>query len=333
MPAPNIFDNDLFTLTSMTAAINNMPASPNRVRNLGIFEEKGIATTTAWIERTSGKLQLVANKERGTPGQNLERTNRDAIPFKCMHLPQNEFIMADEVQNVRDFGSETNLKTIESVRNEKLTRMQTNLDVTEEFHRVGALMGKVYDADGTTVIENLYERFKLTKTTKAFGLTTDGKGANDFRNKSREIKRLVKKKLGDNVIVRGWVGLCGIGFYDKFVAHEEMKRAWERYNESSMFRTDQSKPFAFADVAWEEYDGAIGDKYLIPEERAILIPLVSGLCVTRYAPAPWFDTVNTVGLPYYSRPGKQSDESLELKAQSNPMHICTVPDAIFELTP
>ncbi len=333
MSGTNVFDNDLFTLTSMTAAINHQPATPNRVRNLGIFEEQGIATTTAWIERKAGKLQLVANQERGTPGQSLAREKRDALPFKCMHLPQNDFIMADEVQNVRDFGSESNLKTIESVRDEKLERMRANLDATEEFHRVGALQGKIYDADGTTVVEDLYDRFGLTKTTTAFGLTSDGNGENDFRNKSRTIQRNVKKVLGGNVVVRGWIALCGIGFYDKLVAHEAMKRAWDRFNDSEMLRTDQSKPFSYAGVGWEEYDGMIGDDYLIPEERAILIPLVSGLCLTRYAPAPWFDTVNTRGLPYYSRPGKESDESLELKAQSNPMHLCTMPNAIIELKP
>ncbi len=139
--------------------------------------------------------------------------------------------------------------------------------------------------------------------------------------------------LGGNVMIRGWVALCGIGFYDKLVAHEAMKRAWDRYNESEMFRTDQSQPFTYAGIGWEEYDGMIGDDYLVPEERALLIPLVQDLCVTNFAPAPWFDTVNTIGLPYYARAGKQTDEYLELKAQSNPIHLCTNPEAIIELKP
>ncbi len=330
---PDVFSGELFEMTTLTAAINHLPPVPNKVSRMGIFAEEGIATTTAWIEKKAGTLQIVGNQERGTPGQSLPREKRDGIPFEVMHLPQREFLMADQVQNVREFGSESNLEAVESARDKKLGRMQKNNEVTTEYHRVGALQGKVFDKDGTTVIEDLYSRFGMTKTVESFGLTTDGKGANDFRNKSRSLQRKVKKKLGGNAVIRGWVALCGISYYDDLVAHEEMKRAWDRYNESSQLRDDHTTPFTYAGIRWEEYDGMVGDKYLIKEDRAILIPLVDELCITRYAPAPWFDTVNTVGLPYYSRTGEVRDEYVELKAQSNPIHLCTNPEAIIELKP
>lgn len=333
MAGYDVFSGDLFSLTEMTAAINKQESVPGRLAELGYFEEKGVATLSVFIERKEGRLQLVSNKERNTPGQNLKPEARNAIPFKPMHLPQEEFIWADEVQGVRMFGTENQLATVEAVRDEKLARMRNNIDATTEFHRVGALKGQILDADGTTVIEDLYERFGLTKTSKSLGLNTTGKGDNDFRVKARELKRISKKALGGNVVVPRWRAICGIQFFDKFVAHEEIKAAWNRFNESEMLRNDPTGGFSHAGIFWEDYDGSIGDEYLIPEDKAYLVPEgVAGLFLTRFAPANRIDTVNTIGLPYYAWSDGERPTHVKLVSQSNPLHICTVPPAVIELT-
>ena len=45
-----LFQDEAFSLSSLTAAINDQPHVPGRVGALGLFEEDGITTTTIQIE-------------------------------------------------------------------------------------------------------------------------------------------------------------------------------------------------------------------------------------------------------------------------------------------
>ena len=58
---------------------------------------------------------------------------------------------------------------------------------------------------------------------------------------------------------------------------------------------------------------------------------VAGLFITRFAPADYLDTVNTLGLPYYADSQPKGRKGVKLEVQSNPLHLCLVPGAIIEL--
>ena len=328
MPQVNVFDNDIFSLQSLTATVNTQPVVPGRIGQLGYFQEQGVSTVAVSVESKAGKLQLVSNKERGDSGNNLERENRKMIAFNTLHLPQTDMIMADEVQGVRAFGSEDMLEAVETVVNNKVDRLRRNLDATTEYHRAGAIQGKVLDSDGTTVLHDIYQSFGITKTTKSIDFSaTDF----DMRNKGRELRRVSKKALG-NVMVPRWRVLCGSAFFDALVADEGTKRAWERYNEGEALRNDPEGGFLFGGLFWEEYADEINDSPLIPEDKAFLVPEgVNGLFITRFAPADYMDTVNTLGLPYYADTQPVGRKGVKLEVQSNPIHLCLNPAAIIEL--
>ncbi|WP_420795626.1 major capsid protein, partial [Endozoicomonas atrinae] len=50
----DIFNDDAFSLTSLTATINEMEYKPGRLGELGLFRESGINTTTAVVESVNG---------------------------------------------------------------------------------------------------------------------------------------------------------------------------------------------------------------------------------------------------------------------------------------
>ena len=58
---------------------------------------------------------------------------------------------------------------------------------------------------------------------------------------------------------------------------------------------------------------------------------VPGLFISRFAPAPWFDAVNTIGLPRYAMAtlDPTGQKFIELEAQTNGLHICTRPEVLF----
>jgi len=325
----NVFDSDIFTLTSLTAAVNKQDPVPGRIGQLGLFQEAGVTTTTVSIESKEGKLSLVKNTDRGAPGQVAERVDRKMISFSTMHLPQVDTVMADEVQNVRAFGTESQLQPIQTLVNDKQAIMRANLDATTEYHRVGAIQGKVMDSDGETVINDLYTQFGVTKQTKTIDFS-----ATDFdaRNLGRELKRDSKRQLGNVMVPRHRV-LCGSEFFNDLISAESTKAAWERYNDGEALRNDPMGGFMFGGVIWEEYADEINGDPLIDADKAHFVPEgVNGLFITRFAPANLMTTVNTMGLPYYSHVEPIGERGVELYVQSNPIHLCTVPGAIIELT-
>lgn len=330
MPSLDIFNNDAFSLTQMTKAINDTPKEPGRIGELGWFAEDGINTTSFFIEKQGTTISLVTSAERGGPAKPVVGDKRNLIPIGTVHLPQSATIRADEVQGVRAFGSESELETVQNVVNKRLAKMRRNLDATIEWQRAGALKGQVLDADGTTVLLDLWTVLGVSQQTHNMALTT---GATKVRQKVVEAKRLVEAALG-GVMHRGLRVLCGQAFFDAFVGHAAVEAAFDRWQNGEFLRDDVRKGFYFGGVFWEEYNAAVGATKFIGDDDAYMAPEgVPDLFQTNYAPADYMETANTIGLPYYAKQELlRMDKGVEIEAQSNPISICTRPRAIVKLT-
>ncbi|EYR81850.1 major capsid protein [Shinella sp. DD12] len=132
----NIFKDDAFSLTSLTDSINEIEYRSSRIQELGLFEEKAVATTTIAIERIGDKIQLVPPAPRGGKGDVKEKQKATAKPFAIPHFPREWSVLADEVQNVRAFGSESEVETVMSVVLDKIMDNMADIDVTHEYSGV-----------------------------------------------------------------------------------------------------------------------------------------------------------------------------------------------------
>jgi hypothetical protein len=160
MPTLDVFSNSAFSLTSLTDSINNIKAVPGRIAELRVFEEQPVATTSVMLEERDGILELANPLPRGGPGQSLPKNPRTARSLIIPHFQFDDAIMADEVQNVRAFGSESELETVAGKVLERQTIHRDSLLNTKEFNRVGALNGIITYADGST--KNLFTEFGVT---------------------------------------------------------------------------------------------------------------------------------------------------------------------------
>lgn len=333
MPELNIFANDAFSVAGMTAAINTVPEG-QKVPTLldGLFEEEGITTTAVFIERENDSLTLVPAAERGAVSNVTTGSNRDKVPFQTIHLPTKAVIRADEVQGIRAFGSESELESVQELVNKRLLKMRKRLDATIRFQRMGALTGKVYDADGTKVLLDLHARFGITQQTTAMALGTQ---TTKLIGKVTEAKRKAEDAIGDAAVITGWLAVCGRGFWDALTTHDNTEKAFERFQDGQFLRDDKRVGgFNFAGVEWHEFYGKIGGIEFIGTNDAYLIPLgVDGMFITNFAPADYMETVNTVGLPYYaSQEPLPHNKGIDVEAQANPLSLCTRPRAIIKLT-
>jgi hypothetical protein len=319
----DIFNNDAFSVLSLTKAIENVPHQPMRVGQLGIFTEEGIPNTSVSLESIGSTISLVPSASRGSPGKPMTNDKRTLRSMNVIHLPQRASIVADEVQNLRAFGSESEVETAQNLMNRKLTKMRRDLDTTIEYQRMGAIKGQILDADGTTVLEDMFDAFGVAQTSHNLVLGTAG---TKVAIKLIEAKRKMEAQLGGLMYTDLRV-LCSASFFDALVAHPAVEKAYDRWMNGEFLRTDNRGGFFFAGIFFEEYRGTIGGNDFIEAGAAYMIPTgVADLFTTYYAPADYMETVNTNGLAYYAKQEAMPfNKGVMVEAQSNPLSICTRP--------
>jgi hypothetical protein len=329
---PDVFAPDLFTTTALTAAINDMPYQPGLIRDLGLFNVDGVSTLTVIIERDKDLLNLIGVSERGSIGEANKKPKRDALSFIIPHLQENGAVMADEVQGVRAFGTTDQLQTVEQERDKQLARMARNLDFTQEFHRLGALQGKVLDADGETVLVDLYEAFDIEEPVAVdFALDDDSPEDGALMAKCHEINYSMEEAL-DGVPYTSVHALVDNDFFTALTTHTEVRETY-KYQQGIANREGRTNvPFEYGDIVWHRYRGR--GPCAIPAGTARFFPVgVPDLFITRYGPADYVETVNTKGLPRYAKAElMKMGKGVELEAQANALHLCTRPKVLLKAT-
>ena len=327
MAMPDVFTPEQFSLTTLTAAINKVPYKPGFVSKRGLFSEAGVSTLTVALEEREGVIGLVQTQPRNGPRPAPTRERRKLRTFAIPHLRTYDYIRADELQGVRAFGSENQELALEQVRSDRMMKMAGSLDVTLEYHRVGALKGQVLDADGSTLFD-LFSEFGVEAQAEIdFDLDNANPASGALRKKAATAQRRIMDELG-GVEPTGFEALCGDAFFDDLIAHPEVRETY-KYQEGRKLREGYVYDYVdFGGIRWINYrNGGFG---MINTDKCHIYPLgVPGLFITRFAPAPYFETVNTLGLPRYAKAiGDDWDTQIDLEAQTNPLNLCTRPRAL-----
>jgi hypothetical protein len=222
--------------------------------------------------------------------------------------------------------------------------MKANQEVTWEYHRINSLQGKLLDSDGSTVIEDFFADFGITQTSINVDFTDTGTYSLpaptlDMKILAQGLIRTMQVALG-NTPFTGVRVFCGNAFWDNFIYHGSVRKAYEYYQQNSFLRETQipggsgEGGFNFADVVWENYRGFIGSVPFIPDTGAIAFPTgVKDLFLEIVAPGDFVETVNTRGIPLYAKQERLPfDKGIMLHTQSNILMMCTRPASLIKLT-
>lgn len=331
----DIFNNDAFTLMGLTQSIQDAAYKPGRIGQMGLFEERPITTTSVSVEKRGDTIGLVESQPRGSSGKVYQSEKRTLRNLSTVHLPQRASVLADEILGMRKFGTEDEIQNMASwLQAEYLGPMKRDIEVTQEWLRMGAIKGQVVDGDGSTVLLDLFTEFGVSQNTDSWTIASD-----DIRANIVALKRNIATKLQG----LAWSGVhifCSSTFFDGLIGNSTVEAAYDRFQDGAFLRDDYSQfglngfTFGSTRVTFEEYWGNAGSEQLIADGKAYAVPTgVSGLFQTRFAPADYVETVNTPGFPYYAKQqALDMDKGIELEAQSNPLHYCSRPDAVVELT-
>lgn len=294
----DVFKQDAFGIVSLTESVNLLPYKPGRLGAMGLFQRKSLTQPVAVIEMKNGRLALIQTAARGTMPNVWSRDTKNARAFTVPHIPLNADVEAVDVEGVRAFGSEDRVEAMSDIINENLETMKQSLEVTIEYHRIGAIQGNVLDADGSSTLFNWFTEFSIVETEVEFDLTST---TTDTKTLAQEVIRNVETALGatpyDHVHA-----ICGDQFWDDFVSHESVKAAFDRWNNGQFLRETQRSGFEYANIVWENYRGSVGNVPFIADDDCRFFPVGAPQLFTEaYAPAPFIETINTPGKQFYAK--------------------------------
>lgn len=327
----DIFKSDAFSVVSLTDAINKIKYVPGQISGLGLFQESSVATTSINLEEKSGVLSLVSPTPRGAPGNTLDKSKRVLRSLSIPHFELNDAVMAEEVQGVRAFGSESEVEIVASKVAERLAIHSASHAATIEYSRVGAVKGLVTYADGSSL--DLFSAMGVSQPTEVdFNLDAASPASGALRQACAGVVRTIQNAL-DGTPVQGVRAICSPEFFDALVAHPEVRDTYLGYQQAAELRNGYAfAGFPFGGVFWEEYRGSVGGTSFVAANKAHLFPVGLGIFRTVYGPADYVETVNTLGRPMYA---KQYDmpngKGVHLDSQVNVVHYCTRPNALVQV--
>lgn len=328
----DIFGANAFSCIALTEGINNLPYIPGRAGQVIDWKEEGVPVTTIALDQQDNVLTMVNPTPRGGPGTSMPKNLNKIRNLNIPHYQIDDGIMAEEVQGVRVFGSATQLKTVESLVNQRMSdHVQLRIDPTLEYQRIGAVKGLILNADGTTLYD-LFSEFGVTQETEIdFDLNNASPASGIVRKKCAQAVRLVAKNLG-GIPYRYIHAFCGDNFFDDLIAHPEVRATYLNQQEAAQLRGGYAFQWVnYGGILFENYRGAVGATDFVNTDKVHIFPVgVPGMWRTVNAPADYVETVNTIGLPRYAKQWRMPDDKgVNMQVQSNSLSFCSRPKSLI----
>lgn len=331
----DVFNDDAFGAISMTAAVDKVGYKPSYLSRLpGLYDPVPVRTTSIFIEERHNAPALIQTSPRGAPPNQKGGEKSKARAFETARIAQASRIQAHQLQNIRAFGSETEVKAVQIEVARRQFLMRQDVELTKEYHLLGMVQGKFIDADGSVIYDWASEFGQAIPAEIDFDLDAANPKTGAVRNKCSSVIRATKKNLlglgGLNVSVHA---LCGDEYYDALTQHPEVIRTFENWSAAADLRNAHGEPwgaFTYGSITWHNYRGSDDGKVGIASQKARFFPMGAGIFQIAYAPAETFDFVNTLGEELYSWIVRDKDRNAwaDVEMYSYPLPVCTMPQAL-----
>lgn len=335
MATLDVFKNDLFSATSLTAAVDKIGYVPGLLGSIqGLFQPVPVRTTSVFVEERGNGPLLINTSPRGAPPDSREKEKRTGRSFETLRLARNSKIWAHEIQNIREFGSETEMKQVQTEVARRQLLIRNDLELTLENMRLGAVQGLVTDADGTTLFDWASEFGQTIPAEIDFDLDNPSPATGAVRKKCNQVVRSIVVALkglgGANI---GVMALTGDAFWDDLVSHPEVEKTFLATQAAADLRNGFGgayQQFNYGGITWINYRGTDTGNVGINTDKAKFFPVNAGIFQIAYAPAETFDFVNTPGQPVYSWivNDTQRNAWADVEVYSYPLPVCTMPSAL-----
>lgn len=330
----DVFRGDAFSAISMTKAVDKVGYVPSLLGSIpGLFEPAPVRTTDVMIESRAHEAALIQTSERGAPLEEQRSERRDIRSFRTTRLAKKSRLYAHELQNIRAFGSETEVQQLQADIARRQFRLRRDMELTQEHMRLGCVQGIVVDADGTTIYDWSQQFGQSIPAEIDFDLDNAAPESGVLRKKCNQVTRSILRNLkglgGTGVSI---MALCGDAFWDDLTAHPEVRETYLNTQQAADLREGNAfESFRYGGITWTNYRGTDDNSTVaINSDKARFFPVGAGIFQVAYAPAERFEFVNTEGSALYSWMvlDKDRDSWADVELFSYPLHVCTMPAAL-----
>lgn len=329
----DVFKQDAFSAISLTEAVRRAQTIPGLIGSLRLFTPKPVRTRTVAVEVKGNTLNIIQTSEPGAPRTRRANNKGDIRDLRVRRIEESSTITAEQLQGIRAFGSETELKTLQKEVAERQQDCIDDLAATVERLRLSCINGVLLDADDS-VIYDYYATFGFTQPAEIDFNWSARTGCKKFV--ANNVTRPMVRALG-GIAPAGMriVALCGDDFFDDLQENGEYRDAYKNtQNASKLLESTVFEAIDAWGVTWINYRGTDDNsKVAIPVDKAKFFPVgVRGLFQEAFAPAPTFSLVNTMGQEWYSRivVDRDREEWAEIEMESHRLPICTRPEALLQ---
>ena len=337
MASMDVFKGDAFSMLSLLAAIENADYNPQFLGSLGLFEDAPQRLRTVMVESRANELALIQTSAIGAPPAEREKTTdkRKVRNFNTGRIAKASTILADEVQGIRAYGSETELMQVQAEVARRTNQLYGDVELTWEHMRLGAVQGILTDADDSTIY-NFFDEFGVTQPTEV-SFDFDALQAGEVRAKieSAIVRPMIRAAKGAFTTASRIQALVGDDFWDAFINHEEIRTTYLNYTAAAELRNGTAfSSFRYAGIDWMNYRGTDDNSTVaVAATKAKFFPVnAPGTFKVAWAPGEFFDVANTPGVPVLplvlpDPSGRNAFATVEL--YSYPLYICTRPLTLY----
>ncbi len=332
----NAIVNERYTVVELTSAINNRQNEYGLLNGMGLFTSKGIPDREVKIEKRNQTLHIIPTSPIGTPAPADDDPDAgDVRILPTRRHAKKHALLAESIQGVRKFGSNSEAEVFDEKVMELLDKIQREHRQTTEFLRWGALKGTVYDADGVKVLYNVYDEMGEQQKEIEWDLENDAAVDPILDGTNELTDYLEDEALGETIT--GTVMFCSPGYHEALLKNKAFREAFKYFSgQPNPHRDTLRRPFEFKDVIYVRHrgkctfkksDGSIVSHTFIPDGEAIAVPLgTSEVFESYYAPGEFMEAVNTVGQELYVKPKIMDlDMGVEFHSFSYPLHLVKKP--------
>ena len=334
MATLDVFNSDAFSMTTLAAAIEKVPTVPRFLDELGVFAPVPSRTTDFFIEDRTGSVGLIQTSPRGAPPAKRATELRNARSFKIGRLAKQDTILASELQNIRAFGSETEVMQVQAEVARRMmgpVGLMADIELTWENMRLGALQGILTDADGSVIYNYFTELSDAQAAEINFDLANGNPTSGALRKACTAVMRAMQRAAKGAWFPGTYVGaLCGDAFFDDLTAHPEYRAAYlNRPGAEGLTEQVAWREVNFGGIRFINYRGTDDNSTVaIGTDKCKFFPIgAPGVFQVAWGPGETFDFVNQPGRPVFPMiiPDRDRNMKVDIELYSYPLFFCTRP--------
>jgi hypothetical protein len=329
----NLFNLPTFQAVQLTAVVERIIYQPSMLGAFGpaLFAVSSSSTRQIAMAQSEGVLSLIPTSPIGAPPVELEKKPSDLRSFLIHRLAKGSTLMAESLTGLMLAPDFQQVAMVQQELADRSAKIRTDLEFTQEFMRLGAVLGRVLDADGS-VLDDFWQTWGVPLPAW-IDFPLNDPNAN-LRMLLRQLTRDVERSSQG-----GWIpgrtqlhALCGAEFYERLLTHPKVEATYLSWSAAADLRSQILDQFPFGGIVWHDYRGTDdGTTMAIAGNEAHFFPVGANEAFRQiWGPAEFEPFINLPGRDIYALtiPDRDRGAWVRFEAYNYPLFVCSRPDML-----